>query len=126
WEYLPTSFNYDAVAKAYGPEGWAAPATPTWGTVAGVALRQADAVVGKLGKPVGIKSYKPFQSSGEDFLHTYLGMLGIPIELTPVFPAEEKTMLLTESAKFDPGIVGKIEGQLQAGKNVVITSGLLK
>ena len=96
------------------------------GRVAGYVFDTVDGFIGKLGKPAGIKAYKPFQSSGEDFLHTYLGMLGIPIEMTPVFPAEEKTILLTESAKFDSDIVGKIEGQLQAGKNVVITSGLLK
>jgi len=96
------------------------------GRVAGYVFDTVDGFLGKLGKPAGIKAYKPFQSSGEDFLHTYLGMLGIPMELTPVFPAEEKTIVLTESAKFDPGIVGKIEGQLQAGKNVVITSGLLR
>jgi hypothetical protein len=34
-------------------------------------------------------------------------------------------VLLTECAKFDPDIVAKIKGQLVAGKNVVITSGLL-
>ena len=35
-------------------------------------------------------------------------------------------MLLTESAKSDPDIVAKIKGQLDAGKSVVITSGLLR
>ena len=35
-------------------------------------------------------------------------------------------MLLTGAAAHDPGIVGKIEGQLRAGKNVLITSGLLR
>jgi hypothetical protein len=96
------------------------------GRVAGYVFGTVDGFVGKLGNPVGIKSYKPYQSSGEDFLHNYMGMLGIPIEMTAVFPAEEKTIFLTQSASFDPAIVGKIKGQLQAGKNVVITSGLLK
>ena len=126
WEHLPTSFNYDAVARAYNPSGWAAPAAPTWGTVAGVALRQADAVVGKLGKPIGIKSYKPYQSSGEDFLHNYIGMIGIPVDLYPDFPTDANLVLLTESAKFDPEIVAKIKKQLEDGKSVVITSGLLR
>jgi hypothetical protein len=35
-------------------------------------------------------------------------------------------ILLTESAKYDPDIVSKIKGQLLAGKNVMITSGLLR
>jgi hypothetical protein len=96
------------------------------GRVAGYVFDTVDGFVSKLGAPIGIKSYKPYQSSGEDFLHNYIGMLGIPMEMTPVFPVEEKTVFLTESAKFDPAIVEKIKGQLQAGKNVVITSGLLK
>jgi len=82
--------------------------------------------LGKLGKPIGIAAYKPYQSSGEDFLHTYLGNLGIPIEMTPEFPTAANLVLLTESAKHDPGIVKRIKGQLTAGKNVVITSGLFR
>ncbi|HXQ80766.1 MAG TPA: hypothetical protein VN775_05615 [Opitutaceae bacterium] len=126
WEYLPTSLNFNAVAKDYSPAGWAAPATPSWGTIAGVSLRRVDAVVGKLGKPIGIKSYKPYQSTGEDFLHNYIGMIGIPIDLFPEFPTDAKLVLLTESAKFDPDIVAKMKKQLEDGKSVVITSGLLR
>jgi hypothetical protein len=83
-------------------------------------------VVDKLGTPVGLASYKPYQSTGEDFLHNYLGMIGIPIDLHPEFPSDAKTILLTESAKFDPAIVGKIKAHLEQGGNVVITSGLLR
>ena len=121
-----TLFDFRSLIEPVGGADGAEQPDTMLGRVAGYVFDTVDGFIGKLGKPAGIKSYKPFQSSGEDFLHTYLGMLGIPIELTPVFPADEKTILLTESAKFDPGIVGKIEGQLQAGKNVVITSGLLK
>src|SRR3972149_702673 len=94
--------------------------------VAGYVFDQVDGFVGKLGNPIGIKSYKPLNSLGEDFLHNYIGMLGIPMELTPEFPAEEKLIFLAESAKYDPEIVNKIKGQLHEGKDVVITSGLLK
>jgi hypothetical protein len=94
--------------------------------VAGYSLDQVDPIVGRLGKPIGIPSYKPYQSVGEDFLHNFLGMIGIPIDLRPSFPVNADVVLLTESAKFDPDIVGKIKSQLQAGKNVVITSGLLQ
>jgi hypothetical protein len=119
WETLPTSLNYDALE-------YASKEAPTWGTVAGAALRQVDGVLGKLGNPIGIASYKPYQSTGEDFLHNYLGMIGIPIDLHPEFPADANLVLLTESAKFDPDIVSKIKHQLEAGKSVVITSGLLR
>jgi hypothetical protein len=89
-------------------------------------LEQVDSFLGELGNPIGIASYKPYQSTGEDFLHNYLGMIGIPIELYPTFPTNANLVLLTESAKFDPNIVAKIKNQLVAGKSVVITSGLLR
>jgi hypothetical protein len=94
--------------------------------LAGYTFNQVDGFIGKLGKPVGVKNYKPYNSSGDDFLPSYLGMLGIPMDIVPEFPTEAKTVLLTEDAKYDPAIVAKIKGQLRAGKNVVITSGLLK
>ena len=118
WENLPTSFNFSAMTNGIS--------APTWARVAGYSLEQADKIVGQLGNPVGIASYKPFQSSGEDFLHNYFGMIGIPIDLRPEFPTNANLILLTESAKFDPDLVTKIKGQLRAGKSVVITSGLLR
>lgn len=118
WQNLPTSFNYDEMVKG--------DADPTMARAAGYSLEQVDAFLGKLGNPIGIASYKPYQSTGEDFLHNYLGMIGIPIDLHPEFPTNANLVLLTESAKFDPDIVAKIKGQLAAGKNVVITSGLLR
>jgi hypothetical protein len=98
----------------------------TMAGAAGYALGQIDPIIGALGKPIGIASYKPFQSSGEDFLQNYLGMIGIPIEMYPQFPQDAKVVLLTKDAAFDPQIVAKIKSQLQAGKNVVITSGLVQ
>lgn len=56
----------------------------------------------------------------------YIGMLGIPIELTPEFPADEELILLTENACYDQIIVERIKGQLMNGKDVAITSGLYR
>jgi len=89
-------------------------------------FEQVDSFLGKLGKPVGVMSYKPYHSSGEDFLHDFLGMAGIPIEMTPEFPSTAPTVLLTESARFDPELVGKMKKRLADGGKVVITSGLLR
>jgi hypothetical protein len=142
WSGQHTSFDWDAMthssANRSAAEGIprsasgatrgnssARVASPGWARVAGWSLEQADRVVGRLGKPIGIASYKPYQSSGEDFLQNYLGNIGIPIELTPDFPAQASLVLLTQSAAHDPDIVKRIEGQLTAGKSVVITSGLL-
>lgn len=118
WENLPTSFNFSDMTNGI--------AAPMMARVAGYSLEQADTFLGKLGHPIGIASYKPFQSTGEDFLHNFIGMIGIPIDLHPEFPTNASLVLLTECAKFDPDIVAKIKGQLAAGKNVVITSGLLR
>ena len=114
WQGQRTSFDWSAMTPGAG-----------WARVAGYSLEQADRVLAVLGNPIGIASYKPYQSSGEDYLHNYLGTMGIPIELTPRFPTEASIVLLTESAKYDREIVAKIKGQLTAGKKVVITSGLL-
>jgi hypothetical protein len=124
WSGQPTSFDWDAMlrsAKDSSPDS-----SPGWARVAGYALEQVDRVLGRLGRPIGIASYKPYQSSGEDYLHNYLGNIGVPIELTPQFPTEAPLVLLTESARQDPQIIAKIKGQLTAGKTVVITSGLLQ
>ncbi|HEX3356617.1 MAG TPA: hypothetical protein VHS31_06505, partial [Tepidisphaeraceae bacterium] len=108
WEKLKTSFDAGAMAQAT--------TNPTWGAAAGYSLRQVDGFLDKLGKPIAIKNYKPFHSTGEDFLQNYLGMIGIPIEMQPTFPTDADMVLLTESAKFDPKIAAKIKGQLKAGK----------
>ena len=94
WEKLPTSFNFSEMTNGVS--------APTWARVAGYSLEQADKFLGQLGNPIGIASYKPFQSSGEDFLHNYFGMIGIPIDLRPEFPTNANLVLLTECAKADP------------------------
>ncbi|HAF15163.1 MAG TPA: hypothetical protein DCK93_08905 [Blastocatellia bacterium] len=123
WKDMHTSFDYDQMRASFHGSG--AVSQPTMARVAGYSLEQVDQFLGKLGRPIGIKSYKPYQSSGEDFLHNYFGMIGIPVDLYPAFPTDAKVVLLTESAKYDRDIVNKIKQHLRAGKNVVITSGLL-
>ena len=126
WEAQPTSFDYHQLLGAFKANPPAGLSEPTIARVAGYSLEQVDAFLGKLGNPIGIACYKPFQSRGEDFLHNYFGMIGIPIDLYPEFPTNADLVLLTESAKADPDIMAKIKGQLRSGKSVVITSGLLR
>ncbi|HEY2037282.1 MAG TPA: hypothetical protein VGG96_09730, partial [Steroidobacteraceae bacterium] len=98
-----------------------------WAHVAGYSLAAVDPILGKLGTPIGIASYKPFQSSSaEDFLQNYLGNIGIPLDLTPHFPKGAPVVLLTEEAALDPSLVPEIQGNLEAGGQVIITSGLLR
>ena len=121
-----TFFNIGSIySPAKGPDGKEVPDSEA-ARIGGEVFAQLDKFLGDLGKPVGVKTYKPYHSSGEDFLPSYLGMIGIPMDIVPKFPVDAKTVLLTEQARFDPAIVEKIKRQLVDGKNVVITSGLLK
>ncbi|MEJ5310572.1 MAG: hypothetical protein WHX52_12440 [Anaerolineae bacterium] len=126
WQGSGSSFDFDAMLAPWLQADGSWPAEASLAMAAGYALAQIDPVIAELGNPVGVASYKPFHSTGEDFLHSYLGMLGIPIELHPDFPADAPLILLTEAAKFDPDIVAKIKRQLLDGKTVVVTSGLFK
>jgi hypothetical protein len=126
WEKLPTSLNLAALREAWKANPASGGAEPTVARVAGHSLEQVDTFLGKLGRPIGIASYRPAHAWGEDFLHNYFGMIGLPIDLHPTFPTNASIMLLTEAASFDRDIVAKIKGQLRVGKTVVITSGLLR
>jgi hypothetical protein len=48
------------------------------------------------------------------------------MDLVPVFPTDVNTVFLTETAKFDPDLTAKIKAHLMQGKQVMITSGLLR
>ena len=114
WQGNGTSFDFDSMKAS---------------TLAGVAaytLRQVDGFLGKLGNPVGLASYKPYHSSGEDFLQNYLGMIGLPQDMHPEFLQNQKQILLTQQAAKDPAIMDKIRTQLKNGGDVIITTGLLK
>jgi hypothetical protein len=126
WQGSGTSFDFDAMITPWVQEDGTWSKEASIALAAGYAFKQVDPVIAELGNPIGIKSYRPYNATGEDYLHSYLGMLGIPIDLRPEFPSETPMMLLTESAKFDPDIVTKIKQQLVDGKTVVVTSGLFK
>jgi hypothetical protein len=126
WQGNLTSFDYDEMLKYMTVEDDQHMQPITIARAAGYTLEKADQLIGKLGKPVGIKSYRPFHSTGEDFLQNYFGMIGIPMDIIPEFPIEENMIILTESCKYDPLIVEKIKNRLKAGRDVMITSGLLQ
>ncbi len=126
WAGDHTSFDWDAMEHNFqAPAG--SEAVAGWASVAGYSLTQVDGIIGKLGTPIGIESYKPYQSSSdEDFLQNYLGNIGIPLDMTPRFPKGAAITLLTKDAAFDPNLVKEIEGNLEAGGDVIVTSGLLQ
>ncbi len=119
------SFRYDEMVAPYTKDGKTITPT-TMARYANVTLHQTDQLMGKLGKPIGLVSYKPYHSSGEDFLQNYLGMIGLPMDMHPQWLDDRQQILLTEQAAKDPQIVEKIKRQLRKGGDVIITTGLLK
>ena len=125
WQEAASSFNYDQMVAPYTRNGKTI--TPTsLARFADVTLHQTDKLVGQLGNPIGLASYKPYHSSGEDFLQNYLGMIGLPMDMHPQFLTDRQQILLTEQAAKDKQIVEKIKQQLKKGGDVIITTGLLK
>ena len=125
WQGQQTSFDYDEMMKPVNYNGGTPEAPTTIARAAGYTFETIDKFLGQLGNPIGIKSYRPYNALGEDFLQNFLGEAGIPMDQRPYFSPGDSLILLTEEAKFDPNIVAKIKKQLTDGKTVVITSGLL-
>ncbi len=125
WQDQGTSWNYDQMAAPF-KNGKETVEPTTMARIADVVLRQADELVGKLGTPIGIQSYKVFHAPGEEFLQNYLGMIGLPMDMYSYFPKGRKTVLLTQQAATDPDLTKKISDQLMSGGDVFITTGLLK
>jgi hypothetical protein len=121
WGDQPTSLNLTEVKKTV-PDG----GNLIFADIAAYTLGQVDKVLANVGKPVGIKTYTPYHATGEEFLHDYLGMIGLPMDIFPQFPSDAGMVLLTEQAKWDPHIIRKIQGQLEAGKSVCVTSGFVR
>ena len=125
WQEAGVSFNYDEMVAPFIKNGKTITPT-TIARYANVTLHQTDKLISELGNPIGLASYKPYHSSGEDFLQNYLGMIGLPMDMHPQFLSDKQQILLTEQAAKDPQIVEKIKTQLKKGGDVIITTGLLK
>ena len=119
------SFRYDNMVAPFKKDGKTIRPT-TMARFANVTLHETDKLIGQLGNPIGLVSYKPYHSSGEDFLQNYLGMIGLPMDMHPQWQEGRKQILLTEQAAKDDQIVDKIKAQLKKGGDVIITTGLLK
>ena len=119
------SFRYDEMVAPYTRDGKTITPT-TMARFADQTLHQTDRLMSHLGNPIGLVSYKPYHSSGEDFLQNYLGMIGLPMDMHPQWPDNREQILLTQQAAKDPQLVEKIKRQLRMGGDVIITTGLLK
>jgi len=93
---------------------------------AGYSAELLDRFMGKIGKPIGVPTYKPCNSFEEMYLPDYLGMVGVPIDLVPDFPANASTVLLTAASKHDPDLVAKTKEFVQKGGTAIATTGLME
>lgn len=126
WQGMGTSFNYEEMTVPFTTKNGEKVQPTTMARIADVVLKQTDKLTQQLGNPIGIKSYKPFHAEGDDFLQNYLGMIGLPMDMYSHFPKGQKILLLTAQAAKDGNIMNMIKEQLRSGREVVITSSLLK
>lgn len=126
WQDQNTSWNYDAMVAPFKDAKGRTVKPTTMARIADVVLHQTDKLTSQLGNPIGIKSFKRFHSRGEAFLQNYLGMIGLPMDMHPDFATDQRVLLLTAQAAGDPELINSIRKQLQSGRDVVITSGLLR
>lgn len=126
WQGMGTSFNYEEMTAPFTTKNGEKVQPTTMARIADVVLKQTDKLTQQLGNPIGIKTYKPFHAEGDDFLQNYLGMIGLPMDMYSHFPKGQKILLLTAQAAKDGNIMNMIKEQLRSGREVVITSSLLK
>lgn len=91
----------------------------------GQVFEDVDKYLGELGTPVGVATYLPYHSYGEDYLHNYLGMCGIPFDPYPEYPVTASTIFLSENAAHDKDIVSKMQKSLKVGADLIVTSGFV-
>ncbi len=92
----------------------------------GVEFRRVDRILGMLGRPVGVSTYEPYDSDGEDQLINYVGMCGIPLEPVPWFDDSAPVVFLTQNSAYDPEVVTKLEKYVREGGIAVVTSGFVR
>lgn len=90
------------------------------------ALRRIDNHLDRMGEPIGVSTWEPYNGDGEDQLYNYLGMCGIAINPSPYFDSEAKTVLFTESTAEEENSIERLEEYVRKGGNAVVTLGYFK
>ena len=78
-------------------------------TPMGFQLGRLDAMLSRSARARGSSAICPSTRQGEDHAEDYLGMMGVPVEGVPEFPADAASVLLTVQALRDEHIVEKLE-----------------
>lgn len=102
------------------------PAYQTFPAAVGQLFEEVDAYLDQLGNPKGAAAYRPEYARGEDNIHNYLGMCGVPFEPYIDYPEKEKVIFLAEGAADDKKIVEKMQRSMLEGADVIVTSGFVR
>lgn len=75
----------------------------------------------------GVYGYKPPNSDagGDLYIMDFIGMLGIPLVPTPVYPDNADVIFLPTQAGADPDLYAKAHKSTENGATIILTAGLL-
>ena len=110
---------------------WPAIAGNKHATPLGFMYDKLDMILGRLGEPVGLKTYIPFNSQGDDHIEDFIGMIGVPMEPVCDFPEykedvpSNRKVFVTAASLTDSQIVEKIRRFVEAGGHVIATSSFM-
>ena len=108
---------------------WPAIAQNKRATPLGLMYDRLDTILTSLGNPVGLKTYIPFNSQGDDHIEDFLGMAGIPMEPVCEFPeksgAAKNSVLVTAASLKDSDIVSKLISFVKEGGHAIATSSFM-
>lgn len=94
-------------------------------TPLGFQLERIDRILSEIGSPVGTPVYLPHASQGEDHIEDYLGMEGVPLDPTPIFPKDSEIAFFTAAALCDTEIIPKLKAYVQSGHKAIVTNGFM-
>lgn len=89
-------------------------------------LKTTDKMISRMGNPIGVKVWEPFNGDGEDQLYNYLGMCGCPFEPTPYFDDKAPVVFFTQSTAEAPDSFEKLEAYVRGGGSAVVTIGYFR
>ena len=75
----------------------------------------------------GVSAYKPPNSDagGDLYVMDFIGMYGVPIVPTSIYPRDSKVIFLPTQAATDPNILIEMKRSLDNGSRIILTSGFL-
>lgn len=76
----------------------------------------------------GVYGYKPPHSDNENeyYIFDFMGMIGVPLLPTSVYPENAEVIFLPSQAATDKNLIERIKNSVSNGKTIIVTPGLIK